>query len=308
MVQSVTFRSAVKDASESSMDANSTFRMRAEEHDGDRQHGQKRPVRLTADPPCGNPEAPHRPSIAPALGLSAGEVPSWYRRQRPSPGTIVMNAVLLIGNFVLLAAVLGLAFLVLGALRALGLVNFRLDQMEAMRPSRIGREGLKIGRKAPDFTLPSASGGERSLSEFAGRKVLLVLTQSGCGPCMEIVPELNRLHARDKYQVLVVNHGEPEATRLWVAETKATFPVLAQKKLSVSKRYEVFVTPFAFVIDEQGIITSKGIAGSRQYLGYVLTGAGNRPGHDEVEPAIETPDKSEPDDAVSNLTNQTVSS
>ena len=198
-----------------------------------------------------------------------------------------MTTALFLLNIVLLAGVLGLAFLVLGALRALGVLTWRLDQMEAMRPSRIGREGLKVGRKAPDFTLPAASGGERSLSEFAGHKVLLVLTQSGCGPCMEIVPELNRLHERGECQVLVVNSGEPEATRKWVAETKARFPVLVQEKISLSKRYEVFVTPFAFLIDEQGIITSKGIVGSREYLGYVLSGAGNRPGHDEGEPAPE---------------------
>lgn len=199
-----------------------------------------------------------------------------------------MNPVLLVVNSVLLAGVLGLAFLVLGALRALGVLTWRLDQMEAMRPSRIGREGLKVGRKAPDFTLPSTTGGERSLAEFGGRKVLLVLTQSGCGPCMEIVPELNRLHDRGELQVLVVNNGEPEPTRHWVNETKARFPVLAQEKLSLSKRYEVFVTPFAFLIDEQGVITSKGIAGSKQYLGYVLSGAGNRPGHDDAELTTKT--------------------
>ena len=204
-----------------------------------------------------------------------------------------MTTALLVTNLVLLVAVLGLAFLVLGALRALGVVNWRLDQMEAMRPSRIGREGLKVGRKAPDFTLPSAGGGEGSLAGFAGRKVLLVLTQSGCGPCQEIVPELNRLHERGEYQVLVVNNGDPEATRQWVAETKARFPVLAQEKFSLSKRYEVYVTPFAFVIDEQGIITAKGIAGSKQYLGYVLSGAGNRPGHDEPEPATEKAEQTE---------------
>jgi hypothetical protein len=29
--------------------------------------------------------------------------------------------------------------------------------------------------------------------------------------------------------------------------------------LSVSRRYEVFATPFAFLINEQGVISSKGI-------------------------------------------------
>ena len=237
-------------------------------------------------------------------------------------------------NIVLLVAVLGLAFLVLGALRALGVLTWRLDQMEAMRPSRIGREGLKVGRKAPDFTLPAVncsphapreepnrtSGtvregahlaerdgyGMQSLSDFSGRKLLLVLTQSGCGPCMEIVPELNRLHAAGQQQVLVVNNGDAEATRQWVAETKARFPVLSQEKFAISKRYEVFVTPFAFLIDEQGIITSKGIAGSREYLGYVLSGAGNRPGHDEAEPANEKPETSESAVSVPISTEETV--
>ena len=213
-----------------------------------------------------------------------------------------MNAALLALNLVLLVAVVGLAFLVLGALRALGVLNWRLDQLEAMRPSRIGREGLKIGRKAPDFTLPSASGGEITLHEFAGRKLLLVFSQSGCGPCAEIVPELNLLHDRGEYQVLVVNNGEREATRKWVAETKARFPVLAQEKLSLSKRYEVFVTPFAFLIDEHGVITSKGIAGSREYLGYVLSRAGNRPGHDEAEPTAGKTEPTEKSDSEVSLT------
>jgi methylamine dehydrogenase accessory protein MauD len=220
-----------------------------------------------------------------------------------------MNTAQLVVNVTLVAATLGLSFLVLGALRALGVLTWRLEQMEAMRPSRIGREGLKVGRKALDFTLPAASGGQRSLTEFAGRKVLLVLTQSGCGPCRDVVPELNRLHERGEYQVLVVNNGEPEATREWVAETKARFPVLAQEKFSLSKRYEVFVTPFAFLIDEQGVITSKGIAGNKQYLGYVLSGAGNRPGHDEVEPAIEKADpteKSESEVSIPISTEETV--
>jgi methylamine dehydrogenase accessory protein MauD len=207
-----------------------------------------------------------------------------------------MNAVLIIANGIALFAVLGLAFLVLGALRALGVLTWRLEQMEAMRPSRIGRDGLKIGRKAPDFTLPAASGGERSLSEFAGRKVLLVLTQSGCGPCMEIVPELDRLHERAEYQVLVVNNGELQTTREWAVETKARFPVLSQEKFGLSKRYEVFVTPFAFLIDEQGNIASKGIVGTGQHLGYVLTGAGNKEKHNlsdsepDREETTETPD------------------
>jgi len=200
-----------------------------------------------------------------------------------------MNTALLVSNLALWLILLSLAFLLLGALRALGLVSWRLEQLEATTPSRLGRDGLKLGKKAPDFTLPVATngarvqsetgphaGGQLSLHDFAGRKVLLVFTQSGCGPCHAIAPELNRVHERGEHQVLVVNNGEPDETRKWAAETSARFPVLAQEKFSLSKRYQVFATPFAFLIDEQGTITSKGIVGTRQHLSYVLTGAGRR--------------------------------
>jgi peroxiredoxin len=178
-----------------------------------------------------------------------------------------------------------MAFLMLGLLRSLGLLNWRLDQLEVTRPSRLGREGLKPGTKAPDFTLPAAVEGEISLRDFAGRKVLLVFTQAGCGPCHDMAPEFNRVHDKGEYQVLVVNNGEPDETREWAEEIHARFPVIRQEKFSLSKKYEIFATPFAFVIDEEGVITSNGIVGSRQYLTYVLSGAGNRDKthHEEAE-------------------------
>src|SRR3954471_18884425 len=124
--------------------------------------------------------------------------------------------------------VLLLGFLLLGALRALGLQGWRLEQLEATTPSRVGRSGLKPGVAAPDFALPGATGGEVALHDFAGRKVLLVFTLSGCGPCKRIMPELNRLQAAGAVQVLVVNNGELKETRAWAAEARACFPVAVQ--------------------------------------------------------------------------------
>ena len=182
-----------------------------------------------------------------------------------------MNIFLLTSIFILWIAVLFLGFLLLGALRALGLLSWRLEQFEATTLKRLGRDGLKPGKKAPDFTLPNVDGKEISLHDFAGRKVLLVFTQSGCSPCKAVVPELNRLERGDT-QVLVVNNGDPEATRKWSTEVGARFPVLAQDKFSISKKYEVFATPFAFLIDAKGVIVSKGIINSRQHIRYVLSG------------------------------------
>lgn len=196
-----------------------------------------------------------------------------------------MTTVLLIAIAVLCLAVLFLSFLLLGTLQALGLHGWRLEQLEATTPRRVGRDGLKPGRRAPDFTLPSVEGMEVALHDFIGHRVLLVFTQSGCSPCQKIVPELNRLGRSGACQVVVVNNGDAETTRRWNAEVGARFPVLAQDHFSVSKRYQVFATPFAFLIDEKGVIASKGIINSRHHIRYVLAGTrvGDRNGHAEVE-------------------------
>jgi methylamine dehydrogenase accessory protein MauD len=183
-----------------------------------------------------------------------------------------MTTALLIATAGLCLVVLFLGFLLLGTLRAVGLLGWRLAELEATTPRRPGREGLKPGRRAPDFTLPGADGREVALHDFAGRRVLLVFTQSGCSPCQKIVPELNRLADGGAIQVVVVTDGDPEATRKWSAEVDARFPVLAQDHFAVSKRYEVFASPFAFLIDEKGVIASKGIIHSRQHMSYVLAG------------------------------------
>ncbi len=193
----------------------------------------------------------------------------------------------LVSYVALWLAVLALGFLLLGALRALGLLRWRLEQLEAITPTRVGRGGLKPGKKAPDFTLPSVGGGEVSLHDFAGRRVFLVFTQSGCKPCHRVVPELNKLQRNGEVQVLVVNNGDLEATRQWAGEAQVGFPVLVQQQFSVSKRYEMYATPFAFLIDERGVIASKGIINNGQHIGFVLSGAGDagKNGQAEAEPA-----------------------
>src|SRR5581483_5060609 len=113
-----------------------------------------------------------------------------------------MTMLVLIFCGLLLGAMLFLGFLLCGTLQALAYLRWRLDQLESTTPSRIGRNGLKPGKKAPDFTLPSACGGEVALSDFVGRKVLVVFTQTGCSPCHDIVPELKALDERD-VQVVV---------------------------------------------------------------------------------------------------------
>ncbi len=164
-----------------------------------------------------------------------------------------------------------LGFMVLGALRALGLLQWRLEQLEAITPSRLGRSGLKLGKNAPDFILPAIEGGTVSLDNFIGRKVLLVFTQAGCQPCHKVVPELNKLHAQGELRVLVVFNGDSAAARKWAQDSGARCPVAVQEQFKLSRQYEAFATPFAFLLNEKGVIVSKGLVNSKQHIGFVLS-------------------------------------
>jgi methylamine dehydrogenase accessory protein MauD len=201
-----------------------------------------------------------------------------------------VNTFWIFSYIVLWALVLSLGFLLLGALQALGLLQWQLEQIQATTPSRVGRNGLPVGKRAPAFSLPGTDGNEIALANFAGRKVFLVFTQSGCSPCKAIVPELNRLAERGTHQVLVINNANIDQTRAWALEAGARFPVLAQEKYAVSKRFEAYATPFAFLIDEHGIVRSKGIAGSKQHLNFVLSGAGKKEGTNVGESPVEPAD------------------
>ena len=123
--------------------------------------------------------------------------------------------------------------------------------------SKINRDGLSIGTKAPAFTLPRLDGGELSLSDYTGRPVLLVFSDPDCGPCNVLAPKLERLAKETRnVNVVMVSRGDPERNRRKVAEFGMTFPVVLQEQWKLSREYAKFATPIAYLIDEEGRIAA----------------------------------------------------
>ncbi len=121
--------------------------------------------------------------------------------------------------------------------------------------SRLNRSGLKAGAVAPEFRLPRVGGGELSLAELRGRRVLLVFSDPNCGPCDELAPHLQELHLqRPDLQVLVISRRDTEATGAKAAALGLEFPIVMQQQWEISKKYGMFATPISYLIDEQGIV------------------------------------------------------
>jgi len=130
-----------------------------------------------------------------------------------------------------------------------------LGGKRGVEESKLQRDGLPAGTPAPDFRLPLLHGGELSLSEYRGRKVLLVFSDPKCGPCDQLATQLEQ-HARrgSGIQVLMVSRGEEEANRAKAAQHGLTFPIVLQRQWEISREYGKFATPIAYLIDESGII------------------------------------------------------
>ena len=142
--------------------------------------------------------------------------------------------------------------------------------------SKIKRDGLKAGTPAPDFRLPRLDGrGELTLSQLRGRRVLLVFSSPNCGPCNTLAPELEKFHREQMMrkgspspqpsspgegettsavEVVMISKGEPKENRAKVKEHGLTFPVVLQQQWEISRRYAMFATPIAYLIDEAGVI------------------------------------------------------
>jgi peroxiredoxin len=135
--------------------------------------------------------------------------------------------------------------------------------------SKIKRDGLKPGTVAPEFRLPRLDGqGDLALSELRGRRVLLVFSSPTCGPCLTLAPQLEELHrAHPELQIVMVSKGEPKENRAKVREHGLTFPVVLQQQWEISRRYAMFATPIAYLIDQQGVITSDVTVGADAILG-----------------------------------------
>jgi len=133
--------------------------------------------------------------------------------------------------------------------------------------SKIERNGLPAGTPAPGFRLPLLYGGELSLEEYRGRKVLLVFSDPNCGPCDQLAPPLERQsRASGDVQVLMLSRGELEANRAKAAQHGLTFPILLQRQWEISRDYAMFATPVAYLIDEEGIIAREVAVGVEPIL------------------------------------------
>jgi peroxiredoxin len=152
---------------------------------------------------------------------------------------------------------------------------------------------IKVGDKAPDFTLPDIDMKLRSLKEFLGQKVVLAFFPSAftstCTKEMcsfrDSMARLIDLHA----QIVGISVNDPFSNKGFTEKNMLPFPILSDLKREVIKQWGLELPDFAglkgytvakrsiFILDGKGIV---------RYF-WVSDNPAIEPNYDEIQKAIE---------------------
>jgi len=172
-----------------------------------------------------------------------------------------MEGVWLVSYIVLWLLVLGMGVLILLLYRQLGIMY--LGSAEG-----VSRDGLNKGTQAPDFSLTDQYGNLQRLINYRGRPTLLLFGSPHCSPCRTLLPQLHDwANAHPDVGVLWLNAASPEESLKFVSDTGATIPVAPYPpEGNLLDTYKVRVTPFSFLLDENGVIRAKGLVNTKAGL------------------------------------------
>ena len=139
-------------------------------------------------------------------------------------------------------------------------------------PERVTAATLKNEKqrkKAPDFALKDSNGKTVKLSDYKGKVVLLNFWATWCGPCIEEMPSMERLHRQFQggdFLVLGVSVDEegPDKVMEFANDLGVTFEILHDRSTAIRAIYQTTGVPESFVIDRSGMIVKK-VIGATQW-------------------------------------------
>lgn len=167
-------------------------------------------------------------------------------------------------NWKKLLPITGLSLVLLLSVKAGSMLNTKLQTSFAKKPKETAKAlqvgDPRIGSLALDFVSEDVSGKKIALSDFRGKKpVLLIFWATWCGYCAKELPDLKTFTQKhqDEIQVLVVSSGESrEIIKDYIQENDINFSMLLDEQKEIWNSYLVRGTPTHFLIDKAGKIVT----------------------------------------------------
>jgi methylamine dehydrogenase accessory protein MauD len=177
----------------------------------------------------------------------------------------------LVSSAALWVVVLTLAVLVLLLYRHFGLMA--LGTLEGVE-----RDGLAIGDHAPPLNGITAAGEDVRLSPGESRPSFLFFAAPGCAPCEKVLPVLNQFVGLDgatpEIDVVTVVRGSMGNVQEVEETHRPPYLAFAEDESRAFEQYRVRVTPFAFVVGDDGLVRAKGLCSDPRRFASLLTAAG----------------------------------
>ncbi len=125
-------------------------------------------------------------------------------------------------------------------------------------------EHLSIGAEAPPISGHDLAGNSLQLSDYRGRVVLLSFWFTGCGPCMAMIPEEQKLVEtfKDKPFALLAVSSDPEIelSRDTAQKQGITWPTWFDGENGpINRNYNIMSWPTLYLLDKQGRIVAKNV-------------------------------------------------
>ena len=146
--------------------------------------------------------------------------------------------------------------------------NFRdLNKLgEKARKSLHALEHLTVGSPSPPIVGKDLQGGTLDLADFRGSVVVISYWFTGCGPCMALIPQEQRLVEKYKdrsFAMLSVSTDESlEEAQKTAAEHGITWPCWFDGNNGpIARDYNILQWPTIYLLDRDGIIVAKDLAG-----------------------------------------------
>lgn len=153
--------------------------------------------------------------------------------------------------------------------------------------------GVIVGEKAPDFTLLDIDLRPRNLSEFLGKKLVLVFFPGAfTSVCTKELCTFRDSMARFnelKAQVVGISVNDPFSNKGFAEKNLLTFPLLSDYNRDIIRLYNIELKNFAgmigysvakrsvFVLDKNGIVRYR----------WISEDPGIEPNYEEVKKALE---------------------
>jgi len=123
------------------------------------------------------------------------------------------------------------------------------------------KNGGRVGDTAPEFTLGSLEGKEYRLSDYKGKKALLIVFfATWCPSCRAEIPKLIKIKeefAGRGLELISINpdiNDSEKRSKKYGKKFNVTYPILYDKGQKVSKKYGVMGVPTAIIVDINGVV------------------------------------------------------